>query len=63
MVSFIEDVVNCVCTEEEIDAIVELLIKETGCPEILDYIFYPENDEVTAEEILEKALSYKSINL
>ena len=47
-------------SEEEIDGLIEKLEQGVLAPQISDYIFW---DEMSPEEIAEKALSYKPIEL
>lgn len=47
-------------TEQEIDSEIEKLNKGVIDPQISDYIFF---DDLTPEEIADKALSYKPICL
>lgn len=49
--------------EKEIDAIFLRLSEISPDPEISDYVFFPDGPEMTPEEIVEKAFSYKSITL
>ena len=43
-------------TEREIDDLIEILKKNVPHPEVTNLIYYQEN---TAEELIDKALSYK----
>jgi hypothetical protein len=45
-------------SDDEASEWMKSLVENTGCPLISDYIFYPEED-LTAEEILDKAFAYK----
>ncbi|AXT54632.1 hypothetical protein D1815_02270 [Aquimarina sp. AD1] len=47
-------------TEKEIDELLEVLKRNVPDPEVSDLIYY---DELTPEQIIDKALSYKSIQL
>ncbi|MCE7991643.1 MAG: hypothetical protein HEP71_06675 [Roseivirga sp.] len=47
-------------TEQEIDLLIDKLVSNVPHPEVTDLIFY---DDLTPEEIVEKALSYKPIRL
>ncbi|MFD0713195.1 hypothetical protein [Paenibacillus sp. GCM10027626] len=49
-------------TEEEIDRMIELLEQSVPHPEVSDLIFWNEI-ELTPEQVVEKALSYKPIQL
>ncbi|MCP4933255.1 MAG: hypothetical protein GY927_03410 [bacterium] len=51
-------------SEKQVDDIFLRLKKISPDPEISDYVFYPPNGvEMTPEEIVEKAFSYKAIQL
>lgn len=50
------------CEEEQISELIECLEKETDSVNISDYIFW-DKDELTPDEILEKALKDKPIRL
>ena len=58
LINKISDVHNH--TEAEIDDLIKKLKDGTTDPQITNYIFY---DELTAEEIADKALAYKPICL
>jgi hypothetical protein len=45
-------------SEEEEDDWMDLLVENTHCPMIVEYIFYSEQD-LSPEEILDKAFAYK----
>lgn len=49
--------------EERVDEIIGCLQELSPDPYICDYIFSQEGDEMSPEEIIEKAFSYKSIQL
>lgn len=66
-------IVNCEGLEEEIDAMYELFSNNVPHPNGANLFFYPENFNArkhdrssynpTVEEVVEKALSYKPIQL
>jgi Colicin immunity protein / pyocin immunity protein. len=66
-------IVNCEGTEEEIDAMYELFSNNVPHPNGANLFFYPENYNArkdnlsqyhpTVEEIVDKALSYKPIQI
>lgn len=62
LVQLVRKIANCEGTEEEIEEWMDILEENVPHPEISDLIFYPD-EEMTPEEIVEKALSYKPINL
>lgn len=47
-------------TEQEIDLLIDQLVSNVPHPGVTDLIYY---DDLTPEEIVEKALSYKPIRL
>lgn len=60
------ELVEKICTvrgnEEQLDNWIEIIEKETGCPEVSHYIYW-EEESLSPKEIVEKALSYKPILL
>lgn len=66
-------IVNCEGVEEEINAMYELFSKNVPHPNGANLFYYPENYNAikfkiaeytpTVEEVVDKALSYKSIQL
>lgn len=52
-----------VTDEEEADAILEALPRGLACPHVSDYVFWDFAQELTAEEILDRALAHKPIAL
>lgn len=46
--------------EEEQDALLELLTRETGHPNLSDLIYF---ENLSPEEVLERALAYRPIEL
>ena len=49
-------------TEEEIDDMIDILKSSVPHPEVSDLIYWNEND-LTADQIVEQALNYKPIQL
>jgi len=47
-------------SEEEIDALIEILKSNVPHPEVMDLVYFK---NLAPEEIVEKALAYKTINL
>jgi hypothetical protein len=47
-------------TEEQINGLIDILVKNVPHPAVTDLIYW---DNLTAEEIVDKALSYKPIQL
>ena len=62
LVELVRKIAESEGTEEEIDQFIDVLEQNVPHPEVSDLIFYPE-EEMTYEEIVEKALSYKPIQL
>ncbi|MGG3891222.1 bacteriocin immunity protein [Metabacillus fastidiosus] len=62
LVILIEDIVNPKLEEHEINKKTELLEKNVPHPVPSDLIFWNE-EELTAREVVEKALNYRPINL
>ncbi len=66
-------IVNCEGSEDEIDELMELFDENVPHPDGANLFFYPENynarkDDIsqynpTVEEVVDKALSYKAIQL
>ena len=51
-----------IMSEEEVDELMNNILKISPDPDILDYIFYPPGGkDMSCEEIVEKAFSYKPI--
>ena len=50
-------------SEEEIDRMIASLEASVPHPHVTDLIFYPEGPDLTAEEVVERALAYKPIQL
>ena len=60
MISLVNKIIKFRGADEELSEMIETLKKETGCPEVSDYIFW---EDLTAEEVINKALAYKPIQL
>ena len=61
LIALVKDIVNVENkTEKEIDKLLEALQQNVPDPEVYDLIYY---NELTPKEIVDKALSYKPINL
>lgn len=50
-----------VLSEEEVDNIFQRLSEMIPDPAISDYVFFPDGPEMTPEEIINKAFSYKPV--
>lgn len=60
LILLVDKIMKCQGSEKEIDEMMELLEKNVIDPEVSNYIFYEEN---TPEEVIDKALAYKTIIL
>ncbi len=59
--SFLDGIPDSKC-EAEISRLIELMKRNTGCPHYSDLIYYCE-EELTAEEVVDRALAYKPFQL
>ena len=50
-------------TEKEVDDLVCRFLKNVSDPEAIDYLYAKKYEKLTAEEIVDKALSYKPFQL
>ena len=61
LIKLVRDIMNVKGkTEEEINELIDTLEKNVPHPAVTDLIYY---EDLTAEEIVEKALSYKPLQL
>jgi hypothetical protein len=60
LIELVKKIMTVQGTEEEIDKMIEVLKKNVPDPRVSNYIFYA---EMTPEQIVDKALSYKPIQL
>ena len=60
LIELVSKIMNCESSESEIDQMTELLNKNVLDPEVINYIYYEDN---TPEEVVDKALAYKTIIL
>lgn len=60
LVELVKKIINCDGSEAEIDEMLFVLQQNVADPAVTDYIYY---DEKTAEDIIDLALAYKSIQL
>jgi hypothetical protein len=47
----------------EADEIIAALVRGLGCPHISDYIFWDHDPQLTAEKVVDRALSYEPFAL
>jgi hypothetical protein len=62
LIELVNRIINVEGTEEEIDDMLTLLEENVLDPEVSKLIYW-NDEELTAEEIVDKALSYKPIEL
>ncbi|CAN7762250.1 bacteriocin immunity protein [Paenibacillus sp. LjRoot56] len=62
LIVLVRKIMNVEGSEEEVDNMIELLKSSIPLPEVSDLIYWNEN-ELTAEQVVEQALSYKPIQL
>lgn len=62
LIEIVKKLCNGEGDDEECSEWIDILIKNTKCPEISNYIFWSK-EELTPEQIIEKALSYRPILL
>lgn len=55
-------IIECEGTEEEIDNMIEIVEKNTSCPDLIDLIYW-NDDNLTSEQIIDTAMNYKPINI
>lgn len=60
LTSIVRKIANAEGTEAEQDRLLDLLMQNVPDPNVADYIFY---DELSPEEIVDRALAYKPIQL
>ena len=60
MISLVKTIMNARGSENDIDGAIELLERNVPHPNVSDLIFY---NDLTPEEIVDRALSYKPIQL
>lgn len=58
MIELVRKIIECEGTEEEIDSWLQEIKSSVKHPAVSDLIFYPENDDMTPEEIAEEVLLY-----
>ncbi|MDH6254158.1 hypothetical protein M2347_003885 [Chryseobacterium sp. H1D6B] len=64
LIQLAEDIMNAIGkTEEENDAMLQKFLNNVPDPQASDLFFSIEYENLQAEEIVEKALSYQSIQL
>lgn len=62
LISLVNKIVECEGSEEEINKMIEVIEKNVPHPEVSDLIYWNE-EELTSEQIVDKALKYKPIQL
>ena len=62
LIDLVNKIIECEGSEEEIDEMIEIVKRNVPHPEISDLIYWNE-EELTPEQIVDKALNYKPIEL
>ncbi|MDQ1913741.1 bacteriocin immunity protein [Paenibacillus sp. GD4] len=62
MIDLVRKIMNSEGSEAEIDIMIDLLKKSVPHPEVSNLIFWNE-EELTPEQVVEQAISYKPIQL
>jgi len=62
LINLVSKIIECEGSEEEIDEMIEVVKRNVPYPDISDLIYWSE-DELTPEQIIDKALNYKPIQL
>ena len=61
LILLVKDIMNVKGkTEDQLNKLIDILEKNVPHPEVTDLIYY---DDLTAEQVVDKALSYKPIQL
>ncbi|MDE6434660.1 MAG: hypothetical protein K2L07_10595 [Lachnospiraceae bacterium] len=60
LIQLVEQIMKCEGTEQELDDLIFVLKKNVIDPQVTNYIYY---DDLTPEQVVDKALSYKPILL
>ena len=63
LIELVRKIIECEGTEEEIDNWLQEVKSSVNHPAVSDLSFYPENDDILPEEIVEVALSYQPLEL
>ncbi|BCB02166.1 bacteriocin immunity protein [Bacillus sp. KH172YL63] len=58
LIKIVEKIINAEGSEEELDNLIDVVEKNVPHPNVSDLIFWNE-DELSAEEIVEKAMKYR----
>ncbi|MBS4839915.1 MULTISPECIES: bacteriocin immunity protein [Clostridium] len=62
LINLVNKIIECEGSEEEIDEMIEVVKRNVPYPDISDLIYWSE-EELTPEQIIDKALNYKPIQL
>ncbi|MBC9912687.1 hypothetical protein [Chitinophaga varians] len=60
LIELVKKIAAAAGTEEEIDNMLSLLAEQVSDPHVSDYIYW---EDLTAEEVVDKALKHKPIQL
>jgi hypothetical protein len=59
LVELVQRIMDCDGPEEEVDRMMNLLEANVPHPEVSDLIFWNKDGDLTAEEVVRRALAYK----
>ena len=62
LINLVNKIVECEGSEEDIDEMIDMVKKNVPYPDISDLIYWNE-EELTPEQIVDKALEYKPMQL
>jgi hypothetical protein len=63
-IHLVQRLMNADYTDEaEADEIIATLVRGLGCPHLSDYVFWDHDRQLTAEKIVDRALSYEPFAL
>jgi hypothetical protein len=62
LIILVQKIIDCDYTEKQINEMIKTLGENVPDPEVINLIYW-NNENLTAEQIVEKALSYKPIEL
>lgn len=63
LIELVKRIISVVDTEEKIHELIDILEDNVLDPKVIDYIYGKEYQDLTPEQIVDKALSYKSFLL
>lgn len=60
LIQLVEKIMKAEGSEQELDDLLDLLMDNVADPDVSNYIYY---DDLTAEQVVDKALAYRPIQL